>query len=115
MIDLSYNQLHVIKSTNFGSMIRFIELDGCPWRCDCHLRDFVAFQRKTLSAKSSRCYEPLQIRGINWDDLSLEHLETVSAAEHIATIPCHANGITNIALKSQLVANLLKKSGQAYK
>ncbi|CAG9539196.1 unnamed protein product [Cercopithifilaria johnstoni] len=53
-------------------MTRIIELDGCPWRCDCHLRDFIAFQRKTLNAKSSRCYEPSQIRDINWDDLSLE-------------------------------------------
>ncbi|KAL3998270.1 Immunoglobulin I-set domain family protein [Acanthocheilonema viteae] len=53
-------------------MIRIVELDGCPWRCDCHLRDFIAFQRKTLNAKSSQCYEPSQIRGISWDDLNLE-------------------------------------------
>ncbi|VIO96572.1 Uncharacterized protein BM_BM12915 [Brugia malayi] len=53
-------------------MIRVIELDGCPWRCDCHLRDFISFQRKTLNAKSSQCYEPSQIHGISWDDLSLE-------------------------------------------
>lgn len=72
VVDLSYNQLHVVKPTNFGDMIRIIELDGCPWQCDCHLRDFVAFQRKTLNAKSSRCYEPVQIRDIDWNDLSLE-------------------------------------------
>lgn len=72
VIDLSYNRLHVIKSVNFGHMIRIIELDGCPWRCDCHLRDFIAFQRKTLNAKSSRCYEPSRIHGIDWNDLSLE-------------------------------------------
>ncbi|VDK73040.1 unnamed protein product [Litomosoides sigmodontis] len=29
-------------------------------------------ERKTSSAKSSRCYEPSQIRGVNWNDLSLE-------------------------------------------
>lgn len=72
VIDLSYNQLHVIKPTHFGDMIRIIELDGCPWRCDCHLRDFIAFQRKSLNAKSSQCYEPSQIRGVNWNALSLE-------------------------------------------
>ncbi|VDM10901.1 unnamed protein product [Wuchereria bancrofti] len=72
VVDLSHNQLHVVKPTNFGNMIRIIELDGCPWRCDCHLRDFIAFQRKTLNAKSSHCYEPAQIHGISWDDLSLE-------------------------------------------
>ncbi|VDK61857.1 unnamed protein product [Onchocerca ochengi] len=72
VVDLSYNHLHVVKPTNFGDIIQIIELDGCPWRCDCHLRDFVAFQRKALNAKSSRCYEPARIRGINWDDLSLK-------------------------------------------
>ncbi|VDN03245.1 unnamed protein product [Thelazia callipaeda] len=72
VVDLSYNQLHVVKPTDFGDMIRIVEIDGCPWRCDCHLRDFVAFQRKTLSAKSSWCYEPASIRGVRWDDISLE-------------------------------------------
>ncbi|EFO28405.1 leucine Rich Repeat family protein [Loa loa] len=48
VVNLSYNQLHVVKSMSFGDMMPIIELDGCPRPYDCHLRDFVIFQRKTL-------------------------------------------------------------------
>ncbi|VDK38722.1 unnamed protein product [Gongylonema pulchrum] len=71
VIDLSHNELQSLKPTNFGDMSRILSLDGNPWRCDCQLRQFIAYQRKTLTAKSSSCHEPVQIRGTKWGDLSL--------------------------------------------
>lgn len=71
VVDLSHNELQSLNPADLGEVTRILVLDGNPWRCDCHLRHFVAFQRKTLIAKSSRCFEPIQIRGTKWDDLSL--------------------------------------------
>lgn len=71
-IDLSYNKLEYVQRSDFGTQVNFVELDGNPWKCDCHLRDFVKFQKETLISKSLQCYTPLSLRGLSWSYLLLE-------------------------------------------
>lgn len=68
-VDLSRNALTTIRKKALGESIKFLVLDGNPWFCDCHLREFVEFQRETYITKALECAAPGALRGVKWDDL----------------------------------------------
>lgn len=71
IINLSSNNLTNVKKYDFGDTVRIVKLDKNLWNCDCHLREFIKFQRQTLIAESAKCHDPLTIRNVKWDDLMI--------------------------------------------
>ncbi|MFH4982907.1 hypothetical protein AB6A40_009616 [Gnathostoma spinigerum] len=70
-IDLSNNALSNIIHSNIPQSTKILELDRNHWNCDCRLREFVRYQRRTLVARSLSCSQPPSLLGVKWDDLDI--------------------------------------------
>ncbi|XP_065207374.1 uncharacterized protein kek5 [Planococcus citri] len=74
-VKLNSNQLsHLNKRIfeKFGGSLKSLELKNNPWKCDCHLRDFMVWYTERLYTDPTTCFEPEYLAGSSWKQIQPE-------------------------------------------
>ncbi|XP_065209257.1 carboxypeptidase N subunit 2-like [Planococcus citri] len=74
-VKLNNNQLNHLNKTifeKFTGSLKSLELKNNPWKCDCHLRDFVVWYTERLYTDPISCFGPGYLAGLSWDQIQPE-------------------------------------------
>ncbi|XP_055331306.1 amphoterin-induced protein 1-like [Paramacrobiotus metropolitanus] len=75
-LQLNGNQLRRLTLATLAPLksLQQLDLHNNPWDCNCHVRDVNAWmrQRRVGSGFLPMCHEPVEFRGRNWDQISIE-------------------------------------------